>query len=220
MNKPSPTSEQTAERVQEHFQSAASSFDSLYQREHDESRLQRALRPGLFVRADAAVELVESFDSPRVLDVGCGSGRVGERMLDAGAAEYVGIDFSAPMIDLATKRLSRFGPKVKLVSGDFLGGELEGPFDVVTALGFFDYLPEPQLFTRRMAELCSGTAIASFPKWTPVKGPLRKVRYEWINKCPIFNYTEPQLQKLFADSGFGRVEIERKHAGFLARAHP
>jgi hypothetical protein len=68
-----------------------------------------------------------------------------------------------------------------------------------------------------MFELCSGAAIASFPKWTWFKGPIRKVRYEWINRCPIFNYTEPQLRELFA--AFDRVEIDEQHAGFLVRAH-
>ena len=141
-------------------------------------------------------------------------------MLDAGAREYVGIDFSQPMLDLAAERLARFGDRVELISADFLEGEIGGSFDVIAALGFFDYLDRPDLFTDRMSELAAegGSVVASFPKWTWLKGPLRKVRYEWINRCPIFNYTEPQLRELFGSSGFGRVEIEAKHAGFLVRA--
>src|SRR5256885_3253524 len=108
MSRHSTTPEQTSERVQEHFQSAASSFDELYTREHGENRLQRLLRPGLFLRAEAAVDLVRSYQSPRVLDVGCGSGRVGEQVLEAGAGSYLGIDFAAPMIELAERRLARF----------------------------------------------------------------------------------------------------------------
>jgi SAM-dependent methyltransferase len=219
MSKPSNSSERTAERVQEHFQSAASSFDDLYTTEHTDSRLQRRLRPGLFLRAEAAVGLVRSFDRPRVLDVGCGSGRVGEDVLEAGAGEYLGIDFSAPMIELAEQRLGRFEGKTRLITGDFLQTELAGPFDVILALGLFDYTDEPQRFIRRMYELSSGTVLASFPAWTWVKGPLRKIRYEWINDCPIFNYTEPQLQQLFAESGFDRIEIDRfVRGGYLVRA--
>jgi len=219
MSEPSPTSEDRAERVQHHFEDAASQFDGLYQREHDENRLQRFLRPGLFVRANAAADLVRTFDAPRVLDVGCGSGRVGELMLDAGARDYVGIDFSQPMLDLAAERLKRFEGKVSLITSDFLEGEIVGRFDVVAALGFFDYLDRPELFTKRMHELTAegGAAIASFPRWTWVKGPIRKVRYEWVNKVPIFDYTEEQLRDLFA--AFDRVEIDQQHAGFLVRAH-
>src|SRR5262245_26179694 len=219
MSKPSPTSERTAERVQEHFQNEASSFDELYGDEIADNRLQRVLRPGLFLRAEAAVALVRSFDSPRVLDVGCGSGRVGEQALKAGAGSYVGIDFSEPMIDLAKRRLGRFGDSVELVSGDFLTEDLDGGFDVILALGLFDYIREPEPFTRRMLELCSGTTIASFPGWTWFKGPIRKVRYEWINDCPIFNYAPPQLERLFRDTGFPRVEVEEfVRGGFLTRA--
>ena len=66
MNKPSPTSDPEAERVQEHFQSAASSFDDLYGDEIADNRLQRMLRPGLFLRAEAAVDLVRSGGLPPV----------------------------------------------------------------------------------------------------------------------------------------------------------
>lgn len=177
------------------------------------------LRPGLFLRAEAAVDLVRSFDAPRVLDVGCGSGRVGEQILEAGAGEYVGIDFSEPMIELAERRLARFSDSIGLVSGDFLTTPLDGRFDVIVALGLFDYIGEPEAFTRRMLELCSGTTIASFPGWTWIKGPIRKVRYEWVNDCPIFNYDEPQLDRLFRGTGFERVEVEEfVRGGFLVRA--
>jgi len=132
-----------------------------------DNRLQRMLRPGLFLRAEAAVDLVRAFGyEPRVLDVGCGSGRVGEQALAAGAGEYVGIDFSEPMIELAQKRLARFGDSVHLLSGDFLTTPLDGRFDVIMALGLFDYIEKPEPFARRMLELCSGTMIASFPGWT------------------------------------------------------
>jgi SAM-dependent methyltransferase len=219
MNRPSPTSERTAERVQEHFQSAASSFDELYDDELKDNRLQRILRPGLFLRAEAAVDLVRSAESPRVLDVGCGSCRVGEQMLEAGAGGYVGIDFSGPMIDLARQRLARFGDQASLVTGDFLETPLEGPFDVIVALGLFDYIDEPDRFTRRMFELCRGTTIASFPGWTWFKGPIRKVRYEWINDCPIFNYNQLELGALFRATGFEQVEVEEfVRGGFLVRA--
>jgi len=163
---------------------------------------------------------VREFGDPRVLDVGCGSGRIGEPILEAGAREYVGIDFSEPMLELAGQRLGRFGAeRVKLVSGDFLEQPLDGPFDVIVGLGLFDYLPEPERFAVRMRELCSGAVVASFPRWTWFKGPVRKVRYEWINDCPIFNYSEPQLRKVFGDAGFADVRIERpRRSGFMLQA--
>jgi hypothetical protein len=70
------------------------------------------------------------------------------------------------MLSLARERLERFGPKVELVEGDFLGKPLEGPFDVILALGLFDYTSEPERFAARMFELSSGAVVASFPRWT------------------------------------------------------
>jgi SAM-dependent methyltransferase len=142
-------------------------------------------------------------------------------VLDAGAARYVGIDFSEPMLELAGARLERFEDRVELLNGDFLDAPLQGPFDVILALGLFDYLPEPHRFTRRMFELGgAGTfVVASFPAWSLVKGPVRKVRYEWIGDCPIFNYTRPQLEQMFGASGFERIEVlSPRRSGFLVRA--
>jgi SAM-dependent methyltransferase len=205
-----------SERVRKHFRAKAWSFDRLYD---EEGRFQRALRPALAGRADLAVSIVRSLTDPSVLDVGCGSGRVGERVLDAGAARYVGIDFSAPMLSLARERLGRFGERVELVEGDFLTEPLEGRFDVVLALGLFDYTPEPARFAQRMLELSSGAVVASFPRWTWVKGPIRKLRYEVVNDCPIFDYTSEGVERLFKDAGFASVELcESGRSGLLAVA--
>jgi SAM-dependent methyltransferase len=158
-----------------------------------------------------------------VLDVGCGSGRIGEFVLEAGASEYVGVDFSEPMIGLAEARLARFDGKVKLITDDFLKAPIEGQFEVVLALGLFDYLPDAARFIGRMFELCAtgGCLVGSFPAWSLLKGPARKIRYEWIGDCPIFNYTHEQLESTFRDAGFKQVELltsGRWRSGYLARA--
>ncbi|MDE3070094.1 MAG: methyltransferase domain-containing protein [Acidobacteriota bacterium] len=208
---------ETEQQVQQHFTAHARAFDDLYE---DERALQRLLRPGIFRRRELALAAVRSYEAPRVLDVGCGSGRIGELILQAGAREWVGVDFSEPMLALAARRLERFGDRARIVHGDFLGATLAGPFEVVVAVGLFDYLPGPQSFMGRMAELCAegGSLVASFPAWTPLKGPLRKVRYEWVNRCPIFNYSEPQLRALLGEAGFARTEVARGRAGFLTRS--
>lgn len=208
-----------AERVRARFREKAHTFDDLYE---DERPLTRQLRPGLFRRRQLAVDTVGARASPRVLDVGCGSGRIGEFVLEAGASEYVGIDFAEPMIEMARSRLERFGPRAQLMLDDFLAARIPGPFDVVLALGLFDYLPEPERFAQRMFELCAerGCLVGSFPAWSPLKGPIRKLRYEWIGNCPIFNYTRDGLEFMLMASGFERLEIESpSHSGFLVRAY-
>ncbi len=212
-----PTLTPAPERVRSRFRDKAQEFDDLYE---DERPLVRLLRPGLLRRRQLAVDTVRSARNPGVLDVGCGSGRIGELVLEAGAAHYVGIDFSEPMLELARARLRRF-ERVELIEGEFLSTPLEGPFGVVLALGLFDYLPDPHRFSRRMFELCApgGCVVGSFPAWSLVKGPVRKLRYEVIGDCPIFNYTRRELELMFGASGFERVEVVSPgRSGFLLRA--
>ena len=209
------TSPDATGRVREHFRRKAFSFDHLYDEEH---AIQRLLRPGLFNRRELALSVAREYDAPSVLDVGGGSGRIGEPILEQGASRYVDVDLSDTMLGLARERLARFGDKVELVQGDFLATPLQGPFDVVLALGYFDYIPNADAHARRMGELCSGSAVASFPRWTWTKGPIRKVRYEVINNCPIFDYTHEGVTQMFTDAGFAYVDLHEGKSGFLARA--
>ena len=153
-----------------------------------------------------------------MLDVGGGSARIGELVLEQGASRYVDVDLSDSMLELARQRLQRFGDKVALIQGDFLRAPIPGSYEVILALGYFDYIEDAPAHVRRMRELIApgGSVVASFPRWTWTKGPIRKVRYEIINNCPIFDYTRDGLMELFA--GFGNVEIRPGRSGFLLRA--
>src|SRR5947209_16132531 len=123
MVRPMPSSAPAPQRVRNRFREKAHQFDDLYE---DERFLVRLLRPGLFRRRQLAVDTVRSHDAPRVLDVGCGSGRIGEFVLEAGAQQYVGVDFSEPMIELAQARLERFAERVELITDDFMTAPIEG----------------------------------------------------------------------------------------------
>ena len=216
-----PSSLAAPQRVRNRFRTKAKQFDDLYQ---DERPLVRLLRPGLFRRRQLAIETVRSYAQPRVLDIGCGSGRIAELVLEGGVGEYVGIDFAEEMIELSRARLERFDGRIELILGDFLQAPIGGRFDVVLALGLFDYIPAPHRFARRMFELCAegGALVGSFPSWSLVKGPVRKVRYEWIGDCPIFNYSRRELEFMLGASGFDPVEIfSPGRSGYLVRArHP
>jgi ubiquinone/menaquinone biosynthesis C-methylase UbiE len=209
------TSPDATGRVREHFRRKAFSFDHLYDEEH---ALQRLLRPGLFNRREFALAVAREHEAPSVLDVGGGSARVGELALEQGASRYVDVDLSDSMLELARERLTRFGEKVELVQGDFLEAPLEGRFDVVLALGYFDYIEDASRHAHRIGELCSGSVVASFPRWTWTKGPIRKLRYQVINNCPIFDYTAAGLRRMFSDAGFPQVRLQEGKSGFLLRA--
>ena len=140
-------------------------------------------------------------------------------MLEHGASRYVDIDLSDSMLELARERLERFDEgKVTLIQGDFLRAAIPGSYELILALGYFDYIEDAPAHVRRMRELIApgGSVTASFPRWTWTKGPIRKLRYEVINNCPIFDYTRDGLGELFA--GFSNMEIHPGRSGFLLRA--
>lgn len=198
-----------------YFEKRARAFDRFYAEPNVATRF---LRPGPWRGRELAVSVVSQRPRANVLDVGCGPGHVAEAVLEAGAATYVGIDFSASMLVLARKRLERFD-SVELHEGDFLDIDISRTFDVVLALGLFDYLAEPESAAEWMRSRCSATLIASFTRRDWVKGPIRHFHYELLHGCPIFDYTEARAETLFTAAGFSSVEFPFSgRRGFLVSA--
>lgn len=203
-------------RVRRHFSKNAVAFDSLY----DGNLLQRFLRPSMWQRQQAALDLVRSYSAPSVLDVGCGSGRLGKQFLEHGASRYVGVDFSAPMLELSHNRLGQFRGKVELLEGDYNTLDIDGQFDIVVGLGLFDYLPDAASIARRMHEHCQGSMVATFPRWTWTRGPIRAIRYGLVHDCPIYNYTRAGIEQLLYQAGFQRVLFKKSNYVFVVVAEP
>lgn len=77
----------------------------------------------------------------RVLDLGCGAGAYGRRLLDAGAARYAGIDGSAKMV--ASARALLEGTAAELVEADLATARAEtGAFDLVVSRLVLHYLAD------------------------------------------------------------------------------
>ncbi|MEP6910455.1 MAG: class I SAM-dependent methyltransferase [Actinomycetota bacterium] len=200
-----------------YFEKRAEAFDRLYTRQ---SLVTRLLRRGPRRSRDLAVSIVAREPSPSVLDVGCGPGRVAEGVIEAGARTYAGIDFSPHMLRLARERLDRFA-SVELLEGDFMELELPRTFDVVLALGLFDYLEEPGRAAEWMCGRCSGTLVATFSRRDRIKTPIRRLHYELIHRCPIYFYTEAAAEAMLVAAGFSTVEfVSRGRRGFFVTARP
>jgi trans-aconitate 2-methyltransferase len=80
----------------------------------------------------------------RVLDAGCGSGRVTERLAERlPGGRVVALDGSPSMIDAARDRLERFGDRIEYVVADLarplpIGGEVDAVFSTAT----FHWVPD------------------------------------------------------------------------------
>ena len=200
-----------------YFDKRAEAFDRLYTRKSLGTKL---LRRGPRRSRELAVSVVAREPSPSVLDVGCGPGRVAEAVMEAGAGTYAGIDFSPSMLRLARGRLERFR-SVELLEGDFMEIDLPRDFDIVLALGLFDYIEDPGPAAEWMLARCGGTLVATFSRRDRIKTPIRRFHYELVHRCPIYFYTEAEAEAMLMDAGFETVEfVSRGPRGFFVTASP
>lgn len=199
-----------------YFERRAEAFDRLYTRQSPGTRL---LRMGPRRSRDFAASVVARHESPSVLDVGCGPGRVGEAVLEAGAASYLGVDFSPRMLELARARLADV-ESVQFIESDFFDLDLPERFDVVLALGLFDYLDDPERAASWMREHCGRTLVATFSRRDRVKTPIRRLHYELVHRCPIYFYVEADAEMLLRQAGYAKIEVVSGPRGFFVTASP
>jgi trans-aconitate 2-methyltransferase len=88
----------------------------------------------------AVVERLRLVGIERVLDAGCGTGRVTEMLLArAPGIRVVALDASPEMIGVARRRLARWGERTSFVQGDLLAGA-PGPVDAVLSTATFHWI--------------------------------------------------------------------------------
>ena len=82
----------------------------------------------------------------RIVDIGCGSGLNAERLLECGAASYIGLDISPSAIENAKKLAAERGTidRTTFVVGTVRDLEQYAP-DIVISLGLLDWLSDAEL---------------------------------------------------------------------------
>jgi len=207
--------------VQGYFDQVPKQWDAFYSKENRFMHLVNSLlRKGLYERYRLTFEHCGDLTGAKVLDIGCGTGRYSIECVKRGAARVVGIDFAPSMIEFSRQVAQQMNvsDKCEFVCGDFLTYPFNETFDVVLALGFFDYIKDPGPIFKKIAELSPRKFVASFPKFTLVWGIQRKIRYYWIKKCPVYDYTVEQLEGLYHRAQFQHYQIVPCEKGFFGVA--
>jgi trans-aconitate methyltransferase len=96
---------------------------------------------------DLFLAQIKDLKQPRILDLGCGSGRFYQYLLDhknefPNGFEYLGIDQSADLIKQA--QATHGAANFKVARWQDLNAKDFGSFDVVVALASFHHLPRPE----------------------------------------------------------------------------
>lgn len=208
-------------QAQQYFDRVPDQWDALYSSENRfKYFINKWLRKGLFERYRLTFEHCGDLTGAKVLDIGCGTGRFSIECAKRGADRVVGIDFAPSMIEYSQNIAEQMGvaEKCEFVCDDFLLHEFNESFDVVLAMGLFDYIQDAEPLFKKIAAFKPHKFVASFPRFTPIWGIQRKIRYNLIRKCPIYNYTRTQLGRLYTEAPFAHFEIIEKQKGFFGAA--
>lgn len=211
---------------QEYWNREAEAFDRLYAGEGRVrglfNRLFRSDMEGRFrfVLRHALEGSGPNGSAPDVLEIGCGTGLYMAALLKRGAGQVTGLDCSPRMLEIAQKRLAGFEDRARLIEGDFLHHVPERRYDVVLAIGVFDYIAEPRPFFKKMLSCTNGIAVATFPRAGTLRSFLRFHRLA-LRGCAVYFYTSDALDAMAAECGAKVLRYEtigQLHCLVMARS--
>ena len=196
-----PDSEQLKARSKAAFDEQAPIYDEGMQGDHA-----RALYPCIIEEARRAME---DIPAPSVLDVGCGTGMLSERLLSAfPSCHLTGIDLSPAMVDRARVRLAGRA-EVREADAERLPFH-DGVFDLVVCNDSFHHYPDPDRAAFQMWRvLRKGGALVLGDVWQPA--PARAVMNAWMpfsHEGDVRIYSEAELRAILG-TWFQRVRWSR-----------
>jgi 2-polyprenyl-3-methyl-5-hydroxy-6-metoxy-1,4-benzoquinol methylase len=126
---------------------------------------------------DAIVSLVANSSPPerRILDVGCGHGRLLELLRARGFGSYTGVDIAAPAIE---KARALAVPGASFAVADFQKWQPEGTYDAIVFNESLYYAARPYEVARRYADLLAreGHLIVSAVDYGDMSSMWRKLQ--------------------------------------------
>jgi 2-polyprenyl-3-methyl-5-hydroxy-6-metoxy-1,4-benzoquinol methylase len=151
--------------------------------------------------------------SMTILDLPCGTGRLAETLLEEGF-HVVGADISAAMLDVAQRKLERFGSSFETRVGDVreLARQEQASYDAALCARVLMHFPlEQQVeFLKSVAVLAKGTVVFSQSLSTPYQRMRRGIKRILGHAPPaVYPITESQLRSLLRGAGLREVRRHR-----------
>jgi 2-polyprenyl-3-methyl-5-hydroxy-6-metoxy-1,4-benzoquinol methylase len=196
-----------SQRIAQYWNDIANKFDAIYTGEKSPTarRLDRWLRRDIYQRFDWVMrEAGPSADlrGMTICDIGCGSGRFVTSLAKRGA-QVTGVDFAPAMLQLGKQLAEKQGvaDRCKYVLSDVLDWTTSERFDLVIAIGFWDYVADPLPRLQVIRRLTKTTFLSAWPRAATLRAAIRKVRLR-VDGCPVYFYTLPQVAECLQRAGF------------------
>jgi 2-polyprenyl-3-methyl-5-hydroxy-6-metoxy-1,4-benzoquinol methylase len=205
----SATNDQS-QRIAKYWNDIAQKFDAIYTGNKGPIArgLDRWLRRDIYQRFDWVMREAGSSPDLRgmtICDIGCGSGRFVTSLAKRGA-QVTGVDFAPEMLKLGAQLAEKHGvaDRCKYVLSDVLDWKTNERFDLVIAIGFWDYIADPLPRLQVIRGLTKTTFLSAWPRAATLRAAIRKVRLK-ADGCPVYFFTLPQVEDYLKRAGF-RVE--------------
>lgn len=203
----------TSKQVEAHFHKTYREFDSFYEEKKNifSRIIDEIFRRSMRLRFEKVIAGAAPYENASVLDVGCGTGRYSIVLALKGIQKAVGIDFARNMIDEAGSQARRLKVEniCRFMKADFMEFDKGETFDHVFAVGVLDYIEHPVPFVRKMVQTAKKKVMISFPMAGGLIQRLRRFKFEKIQKCPLYLYTEKDVQRIAQQAGARQFTIEK-----------
>ena len=201
------TTTDETQQIAKYWNDIANDFDAIYTGNKGPIArgLDRWLRRDIYQRFEWVMR--EAGPSPdlrgmKICDVGCGSGRFVTALAKRGA-RVTGVDFAPDMLKLSTQLAEKEGVAdlCKFVLSDVLDWKTQEQFDLVIAIGFWDYVADPLPRLQVIRGLTKTTFLSAWPRAATLRAAIRKVRLK-ADGCPVYFFTRAHVEDYLKRAGF------------------
>jgi SAM-dependent methyltransferase len=191
-------------QVAQYWDRIAPEFDAIYTGKKNPlaRTLDRWLRRDMYERFDWVMRKAGDARNLTVCDVGCGSGRFVNALAQRGA-QVTGLDFAPTMLELARKLVTESGvaDRCDFVLSDVADWKIGEEFDLVIAIGFWDYVADPLGRLEVIRGITRGRFLSAWPRAGTWRTAIRKQRLK-LAGCPVYFWTLSQVEEYLRRAGF------------------